>query len=342
MRSPFYIFLPFLDFSSFFTSFFEKSLTGKALLCICLGIGLVSCTPLKNRRAINTSPMMAFSQSALEAWQRGDCRESIRNFNAAIEQQPHPALYNGLGMSLLSCNQPQSAVQAFEQALSLAPGSAVLHTNLGTALFVSNDISGAEKQFDTALQIDPVNPEGMVGKASILLRRQQPEKALQLLSKIGGVEGSAPEVGYNRALAMYQMGLADDACTLLELYVTQHPNDPEARNAFAVALMRLKRFQEARNQLDKAIALKPEQGIYYYNRGNIFREEKDFKSAISDYNRALAFTPDLVSAYINRGDLFFLLHEPEKACQDLEKACKRGQCERLERYRKAGRCKDSL
>lgn len=333
---------PFLRLFSFFFLFWGKRGAGCALVCICLGISLVGCTPLKNRRTIETSPVTTFSQSALDAWQRGDCRESIRNFNAAIAQQPHPALYNGLGMSLLSCNQPQSATQAFEQALSLAPGSAVLHSNLGTALFVSDDILGAEKQFDAALQIDPVNPEAMVGKASVLLRRQQPEKALQLLSKIGGVEGSAPEVGYNRALAMYQMGLADDACALLELYVAQHSNDPEARNAFAVALMRLNRFQEARNQLDKAIALRPEQGIYYYNRGNVFREEKNFKSAISDYNRALAFTPDLVSAYINRGDLFFLLHEPEKACQDLEQACKRGQCERLERYRKAGRCKDSL
>ena len=42
----------------------------------------------------------------------------------------------------------------------------------------------AEREFDAALRLDSVNPEALVGKAGILLRKKQPEKALKLLSQV--------------------------------------------------------------------------------------------------------------------------------------------------------------
>ena len=54
----------------------------------------------------------------------------------------------------------------------------------------------------------------------------------------------------------------------------------------------------------------------------------------------LVVIPDLAGAYINRGDVRFLLRETEGACQDLKKACELGECDRLEKYEDAGRCRD--
>ena len=68
--------------------------------------------------------------------------------------------------------------------------------------------------------------------------------------------------------------------------------------------------------------------------------EDAIKAAIDDYTRAVAFIPDLAGAYINRGDVRFLLRETEGACQDLKKACELGECDRLNRYEDAGRCRD--
>ena len=119
---------------------------------------------------------------------------------------------------------------------------------------------------------------------------------------------------------MYQMGLTDDAGTDLGTYAREHPNDAEAQNALGVVMLRAGNYASAKAHLDWAIALRPEQGEYYYNRANVLKEQKEFKAAIDDYTRAVAFIPDLAGAYINRGDVRFLLRETEGACQDLEKS----------------------
>ena len=130
-----------------------------AALCTAFVLMAASgCTPMRKQGAVPTFPASTMND-AVEAYQMGDCRESIRRFSAALQQQEHPALLNGLGMAYLSCNQPRNAAQAFERAVSISPGSAALHANAGTALYADNDYKSAERQFDAALRIDPTNPE---------------------------------------------------------------------------------------------------------------------------------------------------------------------------------------
>ena len=162
-----------------------------AALCTAFVLMAASgCTPMRKQGAVPTFPASTMND-AVEAYQKGDCRESIRRFSAALQQQEHPALLNGLGMAYLSCNQPRNAAQAFERAVSISPGSAALHANAGTALYADNDYKSAERQFDAALRIDPTNPEALVGKAGILIQRKEPEKALRQLSLVSGTEAPA-------------------------------------------------------------------------------------------------------------------------------------------------------
>ena len=159
-----------------------------AALCTAFVLMAASgCTPMRKQGAVPTFPASTMND-AVEAYQKG------RRFSAALQQQEHPALLNGLGMAYLSCNQPRNAAQAFERAVSISPGSAALHANAGTALYADNDYESAERQFDAALRIDPTNPEALVGKAGILIQRKEPEKALRQLSLVSGTDAASPEV----------------------------------------------------------------------------------------------------------------------------------------------------
>lgn len=319
---------------------FPRAFRLAAALCVLCTLATASgCSPRQQGTAsapLSEGPL----NEAVAAYQKGDCRESIQRFGAALARGEHPALLNGLGMAYLECNQPQNAVRAFERAIAAAPGSATLHANAGTALYAASDRDGAEKQFNAALRLDPANPEALVGKAGLFIEKKQPEKALQTLSQLAGSDAAAPEVLYNKALALYQMGLLDDAGTGIEAYARAHPDDAEAQNALGVVMLRQKNYASAKAHLDRAIALRPEQGNYYYNRANILKEQKQFREAVEDYGRAIAFMPDMAAAYVNRGDVRFLLRDTENACADLKKACDLGQCDRLEKYEEAGRCRD--
>ena len=123
------------------------------------------------RRAASTSVPPQNVDAAVNAYTRGDCRESIRLFSATLHGQEHPALLNGLGMAQLQCRQARNAVDSLQRAVSLSPDSAALHTNLATAFFALGEYRKAEREFDAALRLDSANPEALVGKAGIFATR---------------------------------------------------------------------------------------------------------------------------------------------------------------------------
>lgn len=49
---------------------------------------------MRKQGSVPTFPASTMND-AVEAYQKGDCRESIRRFSAALQQQEHPALLNG-------------------------------------------------------------------------------------------------------------------------------------------------------------------------------------------------------------------------------------------------------
>lgn len=78
-----------------------------AALCTAFVLMAASgCTPMRKQGAVPTFPASTMND-AVEAYQKGDCRESIRRFSAALQQQEHPgpAQRAGHGLSEL---QPAS------------------------------------------------------------------------------------------------------------------------------------------------------------------------------------------------------------------------------------------
>ena len=69
-------------------------------------------------------------------------------------------------------------------------------------------------------------------------------------------------------------------------------NYPEALSNRANTLFALKDYQEALNNYNKAIALKPDYAEAFHNRGNLYREIQKFELAKLDYEKALYFKPD--------------------------------------------------
>ena len=82
----------------------------------------------------------------------------------------------------------------------------------------------------------------------------------------------------------------------------------------------LKEYQKAIADYTKAIELKPDYYLAYYNRGNVHNNLKEYQKAIADYNQAIELKPDYANAYYNRGNVHFDLKEYQKAIEDYQKA----------------------
>jgi tetratricopeptide (TPR) repeat protein len=313
-----------------------------AFLSIVTLVIISGCSPaLKNTERKNIG-IAETVRMASEAYENGQYSESVNLFSLAVQQEEHPFLLNNLGVAYLGCNQPQEAVKVFERAVLLMPEVASFHSNLGTAFCALSNFADAEKQFFAALRIDPQNSEALVGVALVSILQNKPEQGLRFLSQVIPKDNFSQEVHYNTALCLYNMGLSKDAEIILKNYVDLNQDDASAHNALGVVLLKNNKLIEAKLCLDKAIDLDGKNGIYYYNRGNILKEQKIYKSAIDDYSRAIVFQPDMAEVYINRGELRYLLDEPTDACLDFQQACALGSCVRLQQYQDAGKCSSGI
>jgi tetratricopeptide (TPR) repeat protein len=72
--------------------------------------------------------------------------------------------------------------------------------------------------------------------------------------------------------------------------------------------------------MDRAIAIEPQRGVLYFNRGVAKNGLKDIKGAISDYGRAISLDPNDAGAYKNRSFLKSELGDNQGAIDDASRA----------------------
>jgi tetratricopeptide (TPR) repeat protein len=64
----------------------------------------------------------------------------------------------------------------------------------------------------------------------------------------------------------------------------------------------------------------------YNNRGIAYRRLKQYERAIHDYNKAIELNPEFAGAYYNRGLAYYDLKQYEKEQEDYEKALEFDPC----------------
>ena len=99
--------------------------------------------------------------------------------------------------------------------------------------------------------------------------------------------------------------------------------------------------QKAIEYLNEAIRLKPDYAVAYNDRGVAYVFLKQYQSAIKDYDEAIRLKPNDVVMYVNRGRAYLRQGKNNLACNDLQKACALGNCERLEAAQGSGDCRSS-
>lgn len=79
-------------------------------------------------------------------------------------------------------------------------------------------------------------------------------------------------------------------------------------------------FPLALSDLDKAIALSPDNADAHYNRGKVNLELGNAEAAMTDFNTTIEIQPNLAEAYGNRGLLHYQLGDSHRAIEDLQQA----------------------
>ena len=79
-------------------------------------------------------------------------------------------------------------------------------------------------------------------------------------------------------------------------------------------------YDEAIEDINKAIKLYPDFAYSYYNRANLYAISNMLPEAYDDYTRAIELNPSFGEAYYNRGLVQIFMKDTRKGCLDLSKA----------------------
>ena len=260
----------------------------------------VTLTP-KERRALQyvaTTDVEAFDfylrgRRFFYSFTKRNFHHAIKMYEQAIKQDPNYALaYAGIAdaYSLLyqwAETSPENAAKANEasiRAVELDSDSAEAHASRGMALSLNKQYDDAEREFETAILLNPELFEAYYLYARDCFAQGKTEKAARLFAK--AVEVNPADYTAPRLLAIVHRELGRDADSIeanlhtvkaAEKHLQLHPDDARALNLGACAWADLKERDKAISWAEKALEADRGEPAVLYNVACTYAqlEEKD-------------------------------------------------------------------
>jgi len=193
----------------------------------------------------------------------------------------------------------------------------------------AGNFSGAVKDFDRVLKIDPANATAYFNRGVALLKMKkqyEAEKDFQKACNLGNKEGCSVAAKLakkeeNKADAvktlladaevMSTSGRVEDALYKLRIAEERMPDYAPIYYASARIYYKEKKQREALSNLNRALELNESYADAYFLRGLLYRDRRDISSALKDFDRDIALDGTGSRSYREKADL--LLEDKEYA-----------------------------
>jgi Flp pilus assembly protein TadD len=159
--------------------------------------------------------------------------------------------------------------------VDLSPKTPAYLLALGIAALRKTDLFEAEKMFRRVLEIQPANAQGQLHLGYVLLTQKKYKEARLWLEKSGRSGAGVPEVSYYLGLLSQDEGDDVRAIALFEKAVQQLPSYALARIALGASYLRAKNYARARQELEAAVKLAPDEPSGHYNLALLYARTKE-------------------------------------------------------------------
>ena len=193
-------------------------------------------------------------------------------------------------------------------------------TDSGIAKAEKGDVAGAEADFTSAIQVDPLFVRAWCRRGAIRTGRRDAEGALEDFTRAIEIDPQLAEAWAGRAAAQWAAG---DAAHAIEDYTSAiklAPDDAKLWYRRGVAYGWLRQLDAAIDDYTKSIALDPAYAGAWNDRGNARDQKGDGAGALADFVKATELDPSFVAAWFNRGRAKLAIDDFDGAIADCTKA----------------------
>jgi predicted CXXCH cytochrome family protein len=152
------------------------------------------------------------------------------------------------------------------------------------------------------------------------------KKMYSKITQLEGIDELKEELNYNKldAWTYYRLAKSFDYCknlneavTFYRLCYSKMPNNMDFGAEYANALIRIKRYPEAKSILVKQSNLAKKHALTRLNLGSIFYLEGDLSAAKRHFEQVLKLTPDNKTAHLYLSELYLKVGDTAKSSKHL-------------------------
>ena len=203
-----------------------------------------------------------------------------------------PIVYERRGERALARNDFAGSVSEFRKGLELDPDSLSLRQKLGTSLWLAGDAAGATAQFDEVLRRSPDYAPAHYSRGVVALSKGETDAAIDRFSRAVRDDPTYLQARLQLANTLRLRGRIEPSLREYAEVIKEDPRIGEARFGEALALVRLKRFDEARARLAEAARLLPERPEFVDALARLYAAAPDAK--IRNGERAVQLARQLI------------------------------------------------
>lgn len=200
----------------------------------------------------------------------GALDDALDVYDAMLEENLDPLdaaeVHHGRGNVLRHMRRANDALDAYRQAVELAPKSAQLRASLGHMMNDIGHLESALRCFDVSIGLDGELPASHNGRGIVLQRLRRREDAMAAFERALAVDPEFTDALLNRGNVLQDLGRAEEA---LAVY-------------------------------DEVLALKGDSPATWNNRGNVYEALRSYKDALHCFDRSLEIDPEYAPAHWNR------------------------------------------
>lgn len=239
-----------------------------------------------------------------------------------------PNNYDGLlmqGRISLVQNHPEKAVAEFEHMATMYKQSAQVQFHLALARLAGGQVESAIKNLNQALSIDPTYSDAIMTLADLNIRKDNADAAIASLTELVRRQPQMAQAQMMLANAYLSQNRLNDALAVYARMEEEFPKSPQIPLAIGTILLeQTNKLVEARQSLQKALALAPHFPAAVEQLVNVDIKEKKFSAALDRVKTDLEDTNGvatqmlLAQIHIARADDTAKKAGPDAAVQELE------------------------
>jgi tetratricopeptide (TPR) repeat protein len=188
-----------------------------------------------------------------------------------------------------------------QRLLRRSPATTGVWLLLAEALVQQGDGERAEQVARSAAEAFPERPEPSWLRAAAVRMRGDTEGALAILDETRAQFGASPELEAERALTLGLGGRVEEAVAIARTALLEHPESARLHGVLAGLLFEQGRGTEGAREVDRALALDPEELTPLLNRLNFRAATGAWETARRDAAHYLELRPDTAHAYFVLG-----------------------------------------